>query len=73
MCFLHKGTGGSKNLTQSVNTDPNPGQNFEVICYSCNTLGHTSRNCNKQININQQLPHQAQQQFQVNTSQVKLN
>ena len=52
------------NFNQNPNLDlhPNPGQNFEVICYSCNTPGHTSRNCNKQMKTNQQLPQQQQQQ-----------
>ena len=49
------------NYNQNRNQNPNPGQNFEVICYSCNTPGHTSRNCNKQMNTNQQLPQQQQQ------------
>ena len=58
----------SQNRIQNPNFNQNPniGQNFEVICYSCNTPGHTSRNCNKQINMNQQLqqpqPQQQQQQ-----------
>ena len=52
----------NRNEDPNFNQNPNPGQNFEVICYSCNTLGHTSRNCNKKININQQLPQQPQQQ-----------
>ena len=46
------------NYSQNKNQNPNPGQNFEVICYSCNTPGHTSKNCNKQINMNQQLQQQ---------------
>ena len=52
------------NYSQNRNQNPNfnrnliSGQNFEVICYLCNTSGHTSRNCNKQININQQLKPQ---------------
>ena len=49
------------NYNLNRNQNPNPGQNFEVICYSCNTPGHTSRNCNKQMNTNQQLPQQQQQ------------
>ena len=63
----------NRNQNPNFNQNPNPGQSFEVICYSCNTPRHTSSYCNKQININQQLPQQAQQEIQVNTSQVKLN
>ena len=33
--------------------------------HSCNTPGHTSRNCNKQINMNQQLPRQFRQKQQL--------
>ena len=62
----------NRNQNPNFNQNPNSGQNFKVICNSCNTPGHTSRNCNKQININQQLPQQAQE-LQVNASQVKLN
>ena len=51
-----------RNHNRNFNSNPNPGQNFEVICYLCNTPGHTSRNCNKQININQQLQQQPQEQ-----------
>ena len=55
----------SQNRNQNPNLNQNPklGPNFEVICYSCNTPGHTSRNCNKQTNMNQQLQQlQLQQQ-----------
>ena len=55
----------NRNQNPNFNQKPNPGQNFEVICYSCNTPGHTSRNCNKQMNTNQQLPQQQQQQQQI--------
>ena len=55
----------NRNQNPNFNQIPNPDKNFEVICYLCNTPGHTSRNCNKQININQELPQQQeQQQFQ---------
>ena len=56
----------NQNRNQNPNFDqnPNPGQNFELICYSCNTPGHTSRNCNKQFNMNQQLQQPPQQQQQ---------
>ena len=52
-----------QNRNQNANfiQNPNPGRNFEVFCYLCNTPGHTSRNCNKQMNINQQLPQQLQE------------
>ena len=54
----------NRNQNPNFNQKTNPGQNFEVICYSCNTPGHTSRNCNRNTNTNQQLPQQPQQQQQ---------
>ena len=50
----------NSNQNPNFNQNLNQGQNFEVICYSCNTPGHTSRNCSKQINMNQQLQQQQQ-------------
>ena len=54
----------NRNQNPNFNQKLNQGQNFEVICYSCNTPGHTSRNCSRKINTNQQLPQQPQQQQQ---------
>ena len=51
------------NQNPNFNKNPNPGQNFGDICYSYNTLGHTSRNRVIQINMNQQLPPQQQQEL----------
>ena len=65
----------NRNQNPNFNQNPNPGQNFEVICYSCNTPGHTPRNCNKQINMDQQLlqPQQEQQQRQEFNQQDNSN
>ena len=38
----------NQNMYRNSNQN-NPSQNFEVICYLCNTPGHRSRNCIKQI------------------------
>ena len=59
------------NQNPNFNQIPNPNKNFEVICYLCNTPEHTSRNCCKQININQQLPQQ--QQFQEQQLNIQEN
>ena len=60
---MHYNAGHNQNRNQNsnFNQNPNQGQNFEVICYSYNTPGHTSRTCNNQINMNLQL--QQQQEF----------
>ena len=50
----------NKNKIPNFNQNPDPGQNFEVICYLCYTPGHTSRNCYKQINMDRQLPQKQQ-------------
>ena len=59
----------NRNQNSNFNQNPNQGQNFEVICYSCNTPGHTSRNCKKQINMNKQLQQQQQLQQQLEFNQ----
>ena len=63
----------NRNQNQNFNQNPNQGRNFELICYSCNTPGHTSRNCNKQFNINQQLQQPPQQQQQQQQQQQEFH
>ena len=64
---VNEGYNRRRNQKPNFNQNRNPSKNFEVLCYSRNTPGHTFRNCNKQLNIDQQLPsppQQHQQQFQ---------